>query len=44
MTAPVDNRVAPWRRRLTDRPEWRLTEHFFRGMFDFGILSTAGAD
>jgi hypothetical protein len=52
MTAPVANRVAGSRRRrwrsrqrqLADRAEWRLTEHFFRAMFDFGILSTAGAD
>lgn len=54
MTAPVANWFARWRRalstgagvegQLADRPEWRLTEHFFRAMFDFGILSTAGAD
>jgi hypothetical protein len=25
-------------------PEWHLTAHFFRAMFDFGILSTAGSD
>lgn len=31
-------------RRLFARAEWRLTEHFFRGMFDFGILTQAGAD
>lgn len=30
--------------RLSDRTEWRLTAHFFRAMFDFGILSQAGAD
>jgi hypothetical protein len=30
--------------RLSDRAEWRLTEHFFRAMFDFGIFTEAGAD
>ena len=33
-----------WRRRFTERAEWRLTEHFFRAMFDFGFLSELGAD
>jgi hypothetical protein len=32
------------RRRLEDRPWYQLTTHFFRGLFDFGILSDAGAD
>src|SRR5688572_9480550 len=40
---PVPNHLAPLRR-LPDRAVWRLTEHFFSAMFDFGILSTAGAD
>lgn len=31
---------AAWRA----RPEWRLTEHFFRAMFDFGFLSDLGAE
>lgn len=30
--------------RLSHSPTWRLTFHFFRGMFDFGVLSPAGAD
>jgi hypothetical protein len=33
-----------WRRRFTERAEWRLTEHFFRAMFDFGFLSELAAD
>ena len=41
MTAPVGC-AAP--SRLADRPEWRLSAHFFRAMFDFGVLSEAGAD
>ena len=32
------------RLRLEDRPWYQLTSHFFRGLFDFGILSDAGAD
>ena len=32
------------RLRLEDRPWYQLTTHFFRGLFDFGILSDAGAD
>jgi hypothetical protein len=31
-------------RRLADRADYRLTAHFFRGMFDFGVLTPAGAD
>ncbi len=30
--------------RLQDRAGWRLTEHFFRALFDFGILTQAGSD
>jgi len=30
--------------RLSDRPEYRLSAHFFRAMFDFGILTQVGAD
>ena len=41
MTAPSPT-AAP--SRLADRPEWRLSAHFFRAMFDFGVLSEAGAD
>jgi hypothetical protein len=33
-----------WRRRLGDRAEWRLTEHFFRAMFDFGFLNDLASD
>ena len=33
-----------WRRRFTERAEWRLTEHFFRAMFDFGFLNELAAD
>jgi hypothetical protein len=29
---------------LSDRPEYRLSAHFFRAMFDFGILTQVGAD
>jgi hypothetical protein len=29
---------------LDERPWYQLTTHFFRGMFDFGILSDAGSD
>ena len=32
------------RLRLDERPSYQLTAHFFRGMFDFGILSDAGSD
>ncbi len=30
--------------RISQPPEWRLTSHFFGAMFDFGILTPAGAD
>jgi hypothetical protein len=30
--------------RLADRIGWRLSAHFFRALFDFGVLSDAGAD
>ena len=33
-----------WWRRFTERAEWRLTEHFFRAMFDFGFLNELAAD
>lgn len=39
----IGNWSTRWRH-VTDRSVWRLTEHFFRAMFDFGLLSTAGAD
>ena len=32
------------RLRLDDHPWYQLTIHFFRGLFDFGVLSDAGAD
>src|SRR5262245_49315559 len=32
------------RLRLEDRPWYQLTIHFFRGLFDLGILSDTGAD
>jgi hypothetical protein len=35
---------ADWRKRFTERAEWRLTEHFFRAMFDFGFLSDLASD
>ena len=35
---------AAWRQRFTEREEWRLTEHFFRALFDFGFLSDLAAD
>ena len=40
MTAPTTV-LAP---RLADRIGWRLSAHFFRALFDFGVLSDAGAD
>jgi hypothetical protein len=36
-------RVQGWRG-VRDSAEWRLTRHFFRAMFDFGVLTEAGAD
>jgi hypothetical protein len=35
--------VQRWRD-ARDSVEWRLTRHFFRAMFDFGVLTEAGAD
>ena len=29
---------------LDERPWWQLASHFFRKLFDFGLLSEAGAD
>jgi hypothetical protein len=29
---------------VRDRAGWRLTQHFFRALFDFGLLTQAGAD
>jgi len=29
---------------ISERADWRLTSHFFGAMFDFGILTPAGAD
>jgi hypothetical protein len=37
-------RVSERSRRFRESVEWRLTRHFFRAMFDFGILTEAGAD
>lgn len=31
-------------RTISERPEGRLTSHFFGAMFDFGVLTPAGAD
>jgi hypothetical protein len=31
-------------RDVRESAEWRLTLHFFRAMFDFGVLTEAGAD
>jgi hypothetical protein len=31
-------------RSIVARPGWRLTVHFFRALFDFGILTDAGVD
>lgn len=42
MTGPGGNAADGWRA-LAHRAEWPLTEHFFRALFDFGILSEAGA-
>ena len=42
MTEPTFLRT--WRQRFTEREEWRLTEHFFRALFDFGFLSDLAAD
>ena len=33
-----------WRKRFAERAEWRLTQHFFRAMFDFGFLSDLASD
>jgi hypothetical protein len=44
MTARVANRFSRWRERIANRAECRLTEQFFGALFDFGLLSTAGAD
>ena len=41
---PDTTSFVEWRRRFTAREEWRLTEHFFRAMFDFGFLSDLAAD
>ena len=40
MTSTISAR---WRQ-VREGPEGRLTEHFFRAMFDFGFLSEIGAD
>ena len=37
-------RLSERRRRFRESVEWQLTRHFFRAMFDFGILTEAGAD
>ena len=29
---------------MRDRPWYRLTAHFFGGLFDLGVLSDAGSD
>ncbi len=51
MTTPPTARLKPdtafftdWRKRFTARVEWRLTEHFFCAMFDFGFLSDLASD
>jgi hypothetical protein len=36
-------RPAFWQQ-ISQRADWRLTSHFFGAMFDFGILTPAGAD
>ena len=41
---PDTTLFADWRRRFAERAEWRLTEHFFRAMFDFGFLNDLAAD
>ena len=41
---PDTTLLAGWRKRFTERAEWRLTEHFFRAMFDFGFLSELASD
>jgi hypothetical protein len=38
-TAAMTSRLA-----FEDRPSYQLTIHFFRGLFDFGVLSDAGSD
>jgi hypothetical protein len=43
MIAAEEGRSA-LRRRLLDRAQCRLTEHFFLALFDFGIFSETGAD
>ena len=39
----IDALSTRWRRWQASA-EWHLTRHFFRAMFDFGILTEAGAD
>jgi hypothetical protein len=41
---PADVKAAVPRERHARSAERRLTEHFFHAMFDFSVLSTAGAD
>jgi hypothetical protein len=36
--------LAERRKRFVERLDWRLTEHFFRSMFDFGFLSDLASD
>ena len=40
MIDPLSTRWRRWRASA----EWHLTRHFFRAMFDFGVLTEAGAD
>ena len=44
MTTDPSVRLSGWRKRFSERAEWRLTEHFFRAMFDFGFLSELASD
>jgi hypothetical protein len=41
---PDSTRFVEWRQRFTEGAEWRLTQHFFRAMFDFGFLSDLASD
>ena len=41
---PDTTYLRDWRQRFTEREEWRLTEHFFRAMFDFGFLNELASD
>jgi hypothetical protein len=40
----MSERFIGWRKQFDEPAEWRLTEHFFQAMFDFGFLNDLAAD